>query len=157
GAFVVTVLCAGVASPFAFAAYTVDAQRTLLDALFPSSGADTPTGDVEAIKKPRINIFLVGSDAGEGRIGTRTDTMVVASVDTRSGEHTLFSLPRNIPHAPFPPDSAMAKQFPKGFGNPQYPSSGLLNGVYAFGDEHPQLAPQGPSRSPGLNLVMSAV
>jgi polyisoprenyl-teichoic acid--peptidoglycan teichoic acid transferase len=158
GAFMVTVLCAAVAAPFAFAAYTVNAQRNLLNALFPSfANSDVPTGDVEAIKKPRINIFLVGSDAGAGRIGTRTDTMVVASVDTRSGRTTLFSLPRNIGHAPFPPGSAMAEQFPRGFGNPQDPSSGLLNGVYAFGAEHPQLAPEGPSRNPGLNLLMSTI
>jgi LCP family protein required for cell wall assembly len=157
GAFMVTVLCAAVAAPFAFAAYTVNAQRNLLNALFPSSSADAPVGDVEAINKPRINIFLVGSDAGEGRIGARTDTMVVASVDTRSGRTTLFSLPRNIAHAPFPPGSAVAAQFPRGFNNPQDPSSGLLNGVYAFGVEHPQLAPAGPSRNPGLDLLMSTI
>jgi len=158
GAFVVTVLCAAVAAPFAFATYTVNAQRNLLNALFPSTNSATvPAGDVEAIKKPRINIFLVGSDAGVGRIGTRTDTMVVASVDTKSGRTTLFSLPRNIAHAPFPPGSAMAKQFPKGFIDPQDPSSGLLNGVYAYGTEYPQLAPQVPSRDPGLNLIISAV
>lgn len=157
GAFVVTVLCAAVAAPFAFAAYTVNAQRNLLNALFPATNADAPAGDVEAIKKPRINIFLVGSDAGAGRIGARTDTMVVASVDTRSGRTILFSLPRNMAHAPFPPGSAMAAQFPKGFTNPQDPSSGLLNGVYAVGAENPQLAPKGPSRSPGLNLLMSSV
>jgi polyisoprenyl-teichoic acid--peptidoglycan teichoic acid transferase len=157
GAFVVTVLCVALAAPFAFAAYTVNAQRTLINALFPSSEGGAPTGDVEAIKKPRINIFLVGSDAGAGRIGTRTDTMVVASVDTRSGRTILFSLPRNIAHAPFPPGSAMAVQFPRGFGNPHDPSSGLLNGVYAHGAEFPQLAPEGPSRNPGLNLLMSTV
>src|SRR5262249_35996600 len=99
GAFVVTVLCAAVAAPFAFAAYTVNAQRNLLNALFPRTNTDAPAGDVEAIKKPRINIFLVGSDAGAGRIGARTDTMVVASVDTRSGRTILLSLPRNMAHA----------------------------------------------------------
>src|SRR5262249_5089932 len=112
---------------------------------------------VEAIKKPRINIFLVGSDAGAGRIGARTDTMVVASVDTRSGRTIPLSLPRNMAHAPFPPGSAMAAQFPRGFNDPQDPSSGLLNGVYAYGAEYPQVAPQGPSRNPGLNLLMSSV
>ena len=160
GAFVVTVLCFGVAAPFGFAAYTANAQRNLLNALFPSGSADgsaARAGDVEAIKKPRINIFLVGSDAGSGRIGTRTDTMVVASIDTQSGHTTLFSLPRNIAHAPFPPDSPMAEEFPNGFGDPHDPTSGLLNGLYAYGTDHPDLAPGEPSANPGLNLLMSSV
>ena len=159
GAFVVTMLCAGVVAPFGFAAYTANAQRNLLNALFPSGAlsAHGPAGDVEAIKKDRINIFLVGSDAGDGRIGTRTDTMVVASIDTSSGRTTLFSLPRNLAHAPFPPGSAMATEFPNGFGDRRDPASGFLNGVYAYGTDHPDQAPGEPSHNPGLNLLMSTV
>lgn len=161
GSAVVFVLCLGVAAPFAFAGYTLNAQRNLLNALFPSGsdGARTPAGDANAIKKPRINILLLGSDAGEGRVGTRTDTMVVASVDTKTARTVLFSLPRNTSFAQFPPTSAMAKQFPKGFHNPSEPASGnyLLNAVYAFGADNPAVAPATPSRDPGLNLLMSSI
>lgn len=160
GAFLVTVLCFGVAAPFGFAAYTANSQKNLLNALFPTgslSGSRAPAGNVEAIKKPRINIFLVGSDAGTGRIGTRTDTMVVASIDTKSGRATLFSLPRNIAHAPFPPDTPMAELFPNGFGDPRDAASGMLNGVYAYGTDHPDVAPGEPSHDAGLNLLMSTV
>lgn len=162
GGFVVFLLCAGVTAPLGYAAYTANSQRNLLNALFPSGGGaagQSPAGDVEAIKKPRLNIFLVGSDAGPDRIGTRTDTMVVASIDTKSGHTILFSLPRNIAHAQFPQGSAMAKEFPDGFRDPrgEHPADYLLNGVYAYGVQYPQLTPAGPSRDPGLNLLMSAV
>jgi LCP family protein required for cell wall assembly len=160
GAFT-CILCLTITAPFALAGYTVNAQRNLLNALFPSGsdGSKTPVGDANAIKKPRINILLLGSDAGEGRIGTRTDTMVVASIDTKTARTILFSLPRNTSFAQFPLTSAMAKQFPKGFHNPSEPASGnyFLNAVYAFGTENPALAPPTPSHDPGLNLLMSSI
>jgi len=162
GAFLVFVMCLGVTMPFAYGAYTANAQRNLLNALFPtedSNGDKAAAGDANAINKPRLNIFLVGSDAGPDRIGTRTDTMVVASIDTKTGRTILFSLPRNIARAPFPSGSAMAKEFPSGFRDPRSPQSAdyLLNGVYAYGTEFPHLAPAGPSRDSGLNLLMSSI
>jgi LCP family protein required for cell wall assembly len=83
----------------------------------------------------------------------------VASVDTRSGRTILFSLPRNIGYAQFPPGSAMAAEFPNGFHNPRDQSSAdyLLNAVYGYGNDHPHLAPPGPSRNPGLNLLSSSI
>ncbi|MDQ3886059.1 MAG: LCP family protein [Actinomycetota bacterium] len=162
GGLVVLALCMGVSAPFGFAAYTANSQRNLINHLFPGGGDDgeqAGTSDVNAIRKPRLNILLVGSDAGSDRIGTRTDTMVVASIDTKSGKTILFSLPRNMARTPFPPGSAMAKEFPNGFYNPRHPQSNdyLLNAVYAFGTNYPTLAPPGPSRDPGLNLLYSAV
>jgi len=162
GAVVVFVLCLGIGAPFAWAGYTANAQRSLLDALFPTGGSDgtkAPAGDVNAINKPRLNILLLGSDAGEGRIGTRTDTMVVASIDTKTARTILFALPRNTAFAQFPPASKMARQFPNGFHNPSEPTSGnyLLNAVYAYGTEYPAVAPPTPSRDPGLNLLMSSI
>jgi polyisoprenyl-teichoic acid--peptidoglycan teichoic acid transferase len=161
GGFVVLVLGLGVTAPFGFAAYTANSQRDLLNTLFPSGGgadgSKAPAGDINAIKKSRINIFLVGSDAGEGRIGTRTDTMVVASLDTRTGRTILLSLPRNMAFAQFPPNSPMAQRFPNGFNDPDDAASGLLNGVYLYGNEHPEVAPKGPSNTPGLNLLMSSI
>lgn len=164
----VVVLCAVIAAPFGFAAYTANTQRMLLQNLFPSTGTASgsqsggqvsQSGDVEAIKKPRINILLVGSDAGPDRTGTRTDTMMVASLDTRSGQTVLFGLPRNLQRAQFPPGSPMARQFPNGFHDGRDPNSGeyLLNALYKYGNEHPQLAPSGPSTVPGLNLLHSSV
>lgn len=162
GGFIVLLTCLAVGAPFAFAGYTANAQRSLLSALFPSEGrhgAMAPAGDADAINKPRINILLLGSDAGVGRIGTRTDTMVVASIDTKTGRTILFSLPRNTSFAQFPPGSKAAKMFPKGFHDPRDSASGnyLLNAVYAYGEGNPSVAPSTPSNDPGLNLLMSSI
>lgn len=102
-------------------------------------------------------MLLLGSDAGPDREGTRTDTMMVASIDTRSGRTTLFGLPRNIGNAQFPPGSAMAREFPDGFRDPADPGNYLLNAVYGYGHSYPELAPSGPTRDPGLNLLQSSI
>lgn len=44
----------------------------------------------------RLNILLLGGDAGPGRSGLRTDTMMVASIDPVSGDSALIGLPRNF-------------------------------------------------------------
>jgi polyisoprenyl-teichoic acid--peptidoglycan teichoic acid transferase len=157
GAGVVAVLCLAVASPLGFGAQLANSQRQLLNTLFPSLGGGTPAA--EAIGKPRLNVLLVGSDAGPDRRGTRTDTMMVASLDTRTGRTILFGLPRNIQRAQFPPGSPMARRFPEGFHDPTDPLSGdyLLNGVYAYAHNFPDVAPAGPTKDPGLNLLNSAV
>jgi LCP family protein required for cell wall assembly len=155
GAGTVAALCLVVAAPLGLAAYLANSQRSLLDALFPSAGKDAAA----AIGKPRLNIMLVGSDAGPDRTGTRTDTMMVASIDTKTGRTTLFGLPRNIGFARFPPGSPMAQKFPNGFHDKSQPLSGdyLLNAVYAYGHAFPQYAPQGPTDDSGLNLLQSSI
>ena len=113
----------------------------------------------EAIGKPRLNVLLVGSDAGPDRTGARTDTMMLASIDTTTARTTLFALPRNIGYAQFPPGTPMAEKFPKGFHDAASPLSGdyLLNAVYAWGLDHPQDAPTTPTANPGLNLLHETV
>ena len=157
GVLVVAVLCLTVSAPLAFGANLANAQRSFLNDLFPSTSGGTAA--TEAIAKPRLNVLLVGSDAGPDRTGTRTDTMMVASVDTRSGRTTLFALPRNIEYAQFPPDSDMAEEFPDGFHDADQPDSGdyLLNAVYAYGLQYPDLAPDGPTADPGLNLLHQTI
>ncbi|GAA4018231.1 hypothetical protein GCM10022247_47140 [Allokutzneria multivorans] len=162
GATLVTVLCLAVATPFGYAAYNLDAHRNLLDTVFPSGSASAngQAADVKGFRKPRINVLLIGSDAGADRIGTRTDTMMTASIDTKTGRTTLFALPRNTQNALFPPGSKLAKQFPNGFTDPRSPNSSeyLLNAMYKYGNEHPDAVPPGgPSKIAGLNLLWSSV
>ena len=152
-----TCLCLLVAAPLGLGANLANSQRTLLETLFRGGGGGTPAA--EAIAKPRLNILLVGSDAGPDRTGTRTDTMMVASMDTRTGRTTLFGLPRNIGYAQFPVGSPMHDEFPGGFHDRADPLSGdyLLNAVYAYGHQYPELAPPTPTADPGLNLLHQTV
>ena len=75
-------------------------------------GEPQPSVDPWA-KKPRLNLLLLGGDAGKGRTGTRTDTVIVASIDTKTGDTTLVSLPRNTGRMPFPADSPLQRLLPE--------------------------------------------
>ena len=50
----------------------------------------------------RLNLFLLGADAGVGRRGTRTDTMIVVSIDPSTGNVAMFSVPRQLSNPPLP-------------------------------------------------------
>jgi LCP family protein required for cell wall assembly len=107
---------------------------------------------------PRVNVLLIGADTGTGREGTRPDTLVVASIDTRTGGTVLFSLPRNLQRVPFPAGSRAAAAYPGGFQCID-PVKGvntdcLLNGVWAMAESHPDWYPG--VRNPGLVATIEA-
>jgi LCP family protein required for cell wall assembly len=151
GGALVGVLAFAVAAPMAVAArYSYD-QASLVATVFKSDkdtksatkpsawasnqASEEPDGTQPSVdpwaKKPRLNLLLLGGDAGKGRTGTRTDTVIVASIDTRTGNTTLVSLPRNTGRMPFPEDSPLHKYYPNGFtdgdgNNAEY----FLNAMY---------------------------
>lgn len=84
----------------------------------------------------RLNILLLGGDAGPGRRGLRTDTMIVASIDPIGGDAALFGIPRN-------------------YGRPTLTDGTVvpvtqLGHVYGWGRRH-------PDRFPGVNPGAGAV
>ena len=111
GALTVSCLCLLVAAPLGFGANLANSQRNLLETLF--RGGDGGTPAAEAIAKPRLNILLVGSDAGPDRTGARTDTMMVASIDTRTGRTTLFGAAAQHRLRPVPGRVADAQRVPR--------------------------------------------
>ncbi|RBY75543.1 LytR family transcriptional regulator [Geodermatophilus sp. TF02-6] len=156
GAVVVLALLAGLAVPAATVVGAALAQRGLLAALFGDHESATvvdrpdPFGD-----KARVNVLLLGGDGGEGREGVRTDTVIVASIDTDTGDTTLFSLPRNLEDLPFPPGSPLAEVYPDGF-DAGSESESLLNAVYRNG---PGMYPDilGPTDDPGADFLKLGV
>ena len=89
------------ASSFKVAEYTTITQSTVASVFGnvpsrPGHGAQVAEGDDPWAEQARVNLLLLGSDAGVGRVGTRTDSMIVASIDTKTGHTTLISLPRNL-------------------------------------------------------------
>jgi LCP family protein required for cell wall assembly len=107
---------------------TIDAQRNLLSAVFSTENANSYVKDrIET--SGRVNILILGGDAGEGRWGLRPDSISVASVDIRTGKTTLIGLPRNMQNFPFAQGSTLSGVFPNGYdcGN-----SCLLNSLYTF-------------------------
>ena len=145
GVAVALVLCFIVATPFAVGASYAYATRNFITHVFPDNtlSKTTPknvTADNPWAGQPRVNILLLGGDGGIDRQGVRTDSMILASVDTTTGDTTLFSLPRNLENAPFPAGSALAALYPNGFNGEGDEGNWLLNAVYRMvPEEHPGL------------------
>lgn len=75
----------------------------------------------------RFTVLLLGGDSGPGRGGLRTDAMIVASLNTLTGDAALFGLPRNMGGLSLSDGS----EFP-GL------SRGMLNEVYQWGRRNPE-------------------
>ncbi|HEV8423779.1 MAG TPA: LCP family protein [Actinomycetes bacterium] len=146
------------AAPHAAAAYYDLQAYDLLSSVF--SGSDpqwlardrelhqSGNGLVTAVPG-RVTVLLIGGDAGPGRRGLRTDTMIVASLELATGKVSLLGLPRNLVQVPLP-DGPAADFFGECRCFPR-----LLNELYAFAeDERPDLFPH--SRHPGIAAVAGA-
>jgi LCP family protein required for cell wall assembly len=96
----------------------------------------------------RLNLLLIGSDAGLGRWELRSDTMIVLSVDVATARAAMFGIPRNIENVPLPPESAGA------FPNGRYP--GLLNSLYVYAKDHPRYFPGG-DQAAGFRALTGAI
>ena len=80
--------------------------------------------------RERVNVLLLGGDGGVGRAGIRTDTVILLSMNTRTGRSVMFSLPRNMMNAQFPADSPLHEVYPTGFTGAGDPANWMLNAVY---------------------------
>ena len=149
GGLIALVLCVAACVPFLGVAQYTYLQRHLVRQMFGQSGGHHTAADPWG-GRTRINILLLGGDAGSDRFGTRTDSMTLASVDVHTGATTLISLPRNLEHFHFAPGPA-AERFPMGYTAAPPANEGLLNEVYQYGQDHPGLAPG--SRRPGADLL----
>jgi len=74
---------------------------------------------------------LLGGDAGPNRVGLRTDTMIVVSVDRQTGDLASVSVPRNLMELPMPA-GPLRDRFPHGFTD-------LANALYTYVSIHPEL------------------
>jgi LCP family protein required for cell wall assembly len=106
----------------------------------PGTGTDTSPGDSVDPEQPIdpsaiTNVLLLGGDAGPGRFGMRTDSMILVSIHQATGRTALVSIPRNLVRLRFPPGSPMAERFPDGFN--EYQS--LTNAVFTYVTGQPEL------------------
>jgi LCP family protein required for cell wall assembly len=104
-----------------------------------------------------VNVLLIGSDAGADRTGVRTDSVILASIDTHTGDAVLFGIPRNLQHVPFPPGTPMAEQYPDGFycQDPKNPC--LFNALWQYGVEHADNTYYRNFKNPGLQATIDGV
>jgi anionic cell wall polymer biosynthesis LytR-Cps2A-Psr (LCP) family protein len=157
GVTAVVVLCAAVCTPLVYTAKISRTTKDTLGAIFPS-GSDTPRiNESDPFNgRQRVNIALLASDSAWDRTGTRTDSVTVASIDTRTGDTVLIGLPRNLEHVPMPPGPAR-NAFPDGFTGDGPENPGLLNEVFEYAENHPDMVPGVPDGRRGPTLVSQTI
>jgi LCP family protein required for cell wall assembly len=134
GALGVGVMCLAVSAPRAVGARYALVQRDLVHTLFNTHESATTPNVTKADPwggRDRVNVLLLGGDGAVDRQGIRTDSVILASINVKTGSTTLFSLPRNLQDVPFKAGSPLAKIYPNGFtdGTPNN-AEFFLNAVY---------------------------
>ncbi len=142
GGILVGLLSFAVAAPMAVAAHysyvtassvgavfkseneTKSATRPTLEATQTAPGEPKPQDPWAG--KPRLNVLLLGGDAGPGRVGTRTDTVILASINTKTGDTTLISLPAQHGSDAFPVAIPAAQVLPVRVHQRQWPERRVL-------------------------------
>lgn len=159
-------LAVAVLAPFAVATQYGWTTRQALNSIFKQDRLDPQAQGEKLAEQPqdpwagreRVNILLLGGDADDHRPGVRTDSMNVASVEVKTGNTVLISLPRNLEEVRFKPGTPMAEHFPEGFRLPPDPGGGrsdLLNSVWEYADAHPELF--GGKREQGAQVLMDTI
>ena len=94
---------------------------------------------------PWVTLLLLGSDAGPGNWGERTDTMIAVALQRGTGRAAAFGIPRNLAEVPLGGAAAKTlKTFPES-----------LNALYSFGNTRPDLFPGG--EDPGGTAIKQTV
>ncbi|MCW2876873.1 MAG: Transcriptional regulator-like protein [Sphaerisporangium sp.] len=141
-------LAVAVAMPFVVVAQYAMVSEETLNTVFdaPPTVAAAPTGAPRPADpwagRTRVNVLLLGGDWQPDRVGVRTDSINLASVDVRTGNTVLLSLPRNLENVRFPPGSPLHQRFPAGFrlpANPDGSREDLLFAVWEYAETHPEL------------------
>ena len=155
GAGLVVALTFVVSAPLAVGARYTLSQLQLLGSI---TGDDVTAGsrpNIDANAEnpwkdtPRLNILLLGADSTDTRIKDagnsvytpRTDTIMVASIDTTTGDTTLIQIPRNLKYTPFPEGSKLAHLFPRGFRGDGDEAEWYVNALWekTVAGDHPEM------------------
>jgi LCP family protein required for cell wall assembly len=155
----VGVVCLAVMAPLTWSASSVYAARDVLHDTFRSdlleaagalpTGTPTPTPR-PFVDKPRVNLLLLGGDADDDRKGLRTDTLVLASIDTVTGRTELISIPRNLQNVPLRPGTPLAAAFPGGYRE-------FWFSIYTDAQDNPALMPHVRPENAGAAAITDTV
>jgi polyisoprenyl-teichoic acid--peptidoglycan teichoic acid transferase len=139
---VVVVLVIGVCTPLVWAARDTYTLRDTIGTIFHADEVRPPVVKNVADPwkdKPRVNVLLLGGDGAGDRVGVRTDSMTVASIDTHTGDTVLLSLPRNLQYFPVIP--RLRSRWPSGFTGVSTGDEGLLNELFQDAEDDKSLMP----------------
>ena len=162
-------ICLVVALPMAQVVRYSLIQRDVVSTVFTGpamkgltpSTQQTATPDAQAVDPwegvKRVNLLLIGSDAGDDRIGVRTDSMVEVSIDPQTGAAVLISIPRSLERAPIPASNPLHALYPNGYYCPNAKPGDecLINAIWALAEENKALFKNNPN--PGLTSIRDVV
>jgi LCP family protein required for cell wall assembly len=130
-----------------YAAYLLNVGRNAIGSIFNAGGPAIEPVD------GRYNFLMMGGDAGADRTGRRPDSLSVLSVDAKSGQTAIISVPRNLQNAQFSEDSPMRQIYPDGYN---CGDACLINAINTeVTNEYADLYPD--SEAPGAQATLEAV
>jgi LCP family protein required for cell wall assembly len=129
-----------------YAAYLLNVGRNAIGSIFSTGPAMEPV-------EGRYNFLMMGGDAGDDRTGRRPDSLSVLSVDAKTGQTAIISIPRNFQNAQFSADSPMRAIYPDGYN---CGDECLINAINTeVTNEHTDLYPG--VADPGAQATLEAV
>jgi LCP family protein required for cell wall assembly len=108
----------------------------------------SPTPQPKWAADGRLNVLMIGSDAGPGRWSMRADAIILASIDIETGRVAAFSVPRYTTNVPLPEPAASTFAC-RCLTEP-------INALYVFANKNPNLFP-GSDDSRGLVALSGAI
>jgi polyisoprenyl-teichoic acid--peptidoglycan teichoic acid transferase len=126
-----TLVVVTLAVPVLLYTFRANEARSAVASVFGGGGPSlfVPTEEEPGVDPEAVtNVLLLGGDAGPGRWGMRTDTMILVSIHEASGRTALVSIPRNLRGLQWPPGTPLATRFPDGFDA----YDGLTNAVFTY-------------------------
>jgi LCP family protein required for cell wall assembly len=130
---VATLIVLAMAVPVLLLSMRANQARTMVASVFGDGGPSLYVPQQQAVDPASVtNILLLGGDAGPGRWGLRTDTMILVSINDATGRTALVSIPRNLTRLQFPPGTPLAAEYPDGFAD-------LANAVFPHVSTDPEL------------------
>ncbi len=160
-------MCALLAAPAAMGLRYIDAHSDAVDQIFvgrdesgdgggsslagPDLNSSDPWGGI-----PRVNVLMLGSDAADEREGVRTDSMMVASINTVTGDTVLFGIPRNLEMVPIPESNPLSQAWPEGYN---CGDACLMNGIWTEAQVHAENNPElyTDIENPGLRATQDVI
>lgn len=91
-----------------YSAYLLNVGRNAIGSIFSAGPTIAPV-------EGRYNFLMMGGDAGDDRTGRRPDSLSVLSVDAKTGQTAIISVPRNLQNAQFSEGSPMRSIYPDGY------------------------------------------
>ena len=129
-----------------YAAYVLNVSRNAIGSIFSAGPAIDPVDG-------RYNFLMMGGDAGDDRTGRRPDSLSVLSVDAKTGQTAIISVPRNLQNAQFSEGSPMRQIYPDGY---DCGDECLINAINTeVTNEHTDLYPG--VADPGAQATLEAV